>query len=224
MALLLNIDTSQQHASVCLAENESAIEVLNNTTQKDHASWLLIAIRDLFRNNNLTLKDLDAVAVTGGPGSYTGLRVGMASAKGLCFALNIPLIVINTLKMMAFAAKNEPADLLCPMIDARRMEVFTALYDKSLKEIMPSINKILDSDSFSQYLENNKICFFGDGSTKFQALTTHKHAQFKSIEVTATHMVILSYSDFKEQKFADLAYSEPEYGKDFYTPPVKQSI
>src|SRR6187399_3095526 len=136
MALILNIDTAVDVASLCLAKDEEVLSIARNESQKDHASWLHIAIKEIFEKNNSELTSVHAVAVTGGPGSYTGLRIGMATAKGICYALNKPLISLNTLLVMANAAKDvhnsfaESANLLCPMIDARRMEVFTAIYTK----------------------------------------------------------------------------------------------
>jgi len=131
VSLILNIDTAVQSASVCLSENNDLIGLKINPSQKDHASWLHIAIEQLLKENAIDLQKLAAIAVSAGPGSYTGLRVGMASAKGLCYVLNIPLITVDTLKMMANAAVVENTDLLCPMIDASRMDVFAALFDKS---------------------------------------------------------------------------------------------
>src|SRR6185503_9501274 len=135
MALILHIDTAVEAASVCLAKNGEVLFISKNVRkdslgerQKDHAAWLHIAIKDIFEKNNLEITSLDAVAVTEGPGSYTGLRIGMATAKGICYGLSKPLVTLNTLLVMANAAKSNDAGLLCPMIDARRMEVFTAVY------------------------------------------------------------------------------------------------
>src|SRR5689334_17760726 len=127
MSLVLNIDTAVETASICLSEDRKILQVSINENQKDHAAWLSVAIQNMMINAGYRLNQLHAIGITIGPGSYTGLRVGLSAAKGLCYALNIPLITIGTLEMMAFAAKDEPADLLCPLIDARRMEVFTAL-------------------------------------------------------------------------------------------------
>src|ERR1700758_4691343 len=130
MALILNIDTATAKASICLALDGKTLALAENWTQNEHAAWLHSAIEQMMQQTGYRLRDLQAVAVTAGPGSYTGLRVGMAAAKGFCFALDIPLIAEDTLRTMAFAAKEQlpGTDLLCPMIDARRMEVFTAVY------------------------------------------------------------------------------------------------
>jgi tRNA threonylcarbamoyladenosine biosynthesis protein TsaB len=171
----------------------------------------------------LKLNQLDAIAISAGPGSYTGLRVGMATAKGLCYALKKPLIAINTLKMMANAALPASTNLLCPMIDARRMEVFTAVYDGELREVRPYSNLILQPESFSDLLENQTISFFGNGSAKFQAILRHSNAVFVKIEASALNMAGLSHSSFVRGNFTELAYSQPFYGKDFHSP-VKQSL
>ena len=199
------------------------IELLSNPLQKDSASWIQTGVRQLMEIANIQLQQLSAVSISAGPGSYTGLRVGMATAKGLCYALSIPLITISTLKMMAVAAQNEATDLICPMIDARRMEVFTAIYDKSLGEIISPHNIILDENSFGEILKNKKILFFGNGSTKFEALIKSTNAGFKQIEANAKQLVTLSFAAYKQRLFADLAYSEPFYGKAFYSPAFQSS-
>src|SRR5206468_9976016 len=158
-----------------------------------------------------------AISISMGPGSYTGLRVGMAAAKGLCFALDIPLITINTLKLMASAAKDGAKHLLCPMIDARRMEVFTAVYDQELREVAAPSNLVLTENSFQSLLERHPIVFFGNGSPKFRQLTKNSQAFFKESRFTAANMVDLAYSSFLSGEFANLAYSEPFYGKEFYS-------
>jgi len=218
MALILNIDTAVDVASICLAKDGNVLSIARNESQKDHASWLHIAIKEIFEKNILELGSVDAIAVTGGPGSYTGLRIGMATAKGICFALNKPLISLNTLLVMANAAKNEGADLLCPMIDARRMEVFTAIYTKELQIVKEPVAITLNENSFTEYFSNNSICFFGNGSNKFQAIEKKPQAFFMDIKTDASSMMFLSEKSFSEKKFADLAYAEPLYLKEFYTP------
>jgi tRNA threonylcarbamoyladenosine biosynthesis protein TsaB len=139
MSLLLHIDTAVENASVCISKNGELIGIAENKNQKDHATWIQPAIQSLMKEAVYNLKELDAVAVSNGPGSYTGLRVGLATAKGLCFALNKPLITLSTLEVMTIAALNIPIsniNYFCPLIDARRMEVFTAIYDISLKTIL----------------------------------------------------------------------------------------
>lgn len=223
MGLLLNIDTSTEKASVCLGNDGKIIGTASNDDQKDHASWLHTAIKKLIDKSGTKLNELDAIAITAGPGSYTGLRVGMAAAKGLCYALNKPLIVENTLKVMAYAATKDQAvtfgesDLLCPMIDARRMEVFTNTYTPTLEEIYPSRALILDENSFKIELDKSRIYFFGSGSIKWKPLCAHINAFFINANFNASHLFFLADQKFKIRAFADLAYVEPLYIKEFYT-------
>jgi tRNA threonylcarbamoyladenosine biosynthesis protein TsaB len=222
MSLILNIDTSVQTASIALARDGSTIDFAVNPSPRDHASWLQPAIRQLIAEQGISLNQLDAIAVTSGPGSYTGLRVGMATAKGLCYALKKQLITIGTLQMMASAAtETANTELLCPMIDARRMEVFTAVYDRSLNELKAPHSCILTEESFDDLMNGNTISFFGNGSEKFRTLTNHPSASFKHIDVTAAQMTSISYQKLRSEDFVDLAYSEPFYGKQFYSPPAK---
>ena len=218
MALILNIDTAVDIASICLAKDEIVLSIAKNESQKDHASWLHIAIKEIFEKNNLQLRSVDAIALTGGPGSYTGLRIGMATAKGICYALNKPLIGLNTLLVMANAAKNQSADLLCPMIDARRMEVFTAIYTKELQIVKEPAAITLNENSFDEYLSDNSICFFGNGSNKSKAIIKHDKAIFNDLKAEASSMISLSEKKFTAKEFTDLAYAEPLYLKEFYTP------
>jgi tRNA threonylcarbamoyladenosine biosynthesis protein TsaB len=218
VSFILNIDTAVQTSSVCLAQNDTSVALKINPSQKDSAAWLHIAINELLKGENLALHQLDAIAVSEGPGSYTGLRVGMATAKGLCYALNKPLITINTLQLMAFAANKTNGVLLCPMIDARRMEVFTAVFNTDLNYILPPTNLILNETSFKELLQKNEIVFFGNGSLKFKPIVNNANATFIEVGFNASAMCSLSYQKFLKQGFADLAYCEPFYAKDFHSP------
>lgn len=218
MNLILNIDTAVESASVCLADGDHVIGLLKNTSPKESASWIQQAILDLMKKSGYSLQELDAIAVSNGPGSYTGLRVGLSTAKGLCFALQKPLITVNTLQMMTMAALDQSTDYLCPMIDARRMEVFTAVYTKELEEILPTTNLIIDQNSFADLLQQHTITFFGNGSRKVQATILSENAYFYEIEIDAKYMCLLTKRLYLQRQFADLAYSEPNYGKDFFTP------
>ena len=219
MSIILNIDTAVETSSVCLAKDGKALGVKINPSQKDSAAWLHIAIHELLQEHNLTIQQLDAIAVSEGPGSYTGLRVGMSTAKGLCYVAQKPLITINTLQMMAVATQNEPTDLLCPMIDARRMEVFTAVFDHQLNYVLQPANLILNENSLEDLLKDCTILFFGNGSSKFRELIKHHNAMFKTLEISALFMVSLSNKKFVKQDIANLAYSQPFYGKDFHSSP-----
>jgi len=219
MSLILNIDTATETARVSFAKDGKVLQSLSNELQKDHAAFLQRAIQQLTQSAALTLSDIDAVAVTAGPGSYTGIRVGMASAKGLCYALNKPLITINTLQFLTAAAKQQFGSgeeiLFCPMIDARRMEVFTALYNTQLTAILPPCAMILGEGSFLTHLEKNKIAFFGSGAAKWKPLCKHSNASFTDVSNLPEAMAALSNTYFLQQQFADLAYSEPFYIKEF---------
>src|SRR5688500_2122340 len=218
MALILNIDTATEKAGICLASDGVSVQLLENREQKDHAAWIHVAIEEVLKQTATDARTIDAIAVTIGPGSYTGLRVGMATAKGLCYALNKPLITINTLQMMAAAAVEGgiTTELICPMIDARRMEVFTALYNQQLEEIMPSKAMILEPTSFIEHLSEKRITFLGNGIKKFQNITIHPNADFSTLTVNASHITVLAYMQWLQHNFADLAYAEPFYGKEFY--------
>lgn len=219
MALILFIDTSTEIAWVGLEKDGDILAVATNKLQKEHASFLHPAIEDLLKDNKFVFSQLDAVAIASGPGSYTGLRVAMATAKGFCFALHIPLITINSLKLMAYAASlsvDNKEFILCPMIDARRMEVFTAAYNNSLEEILPPISLILNEKSYSDILTENKIYFFGNGALKWQEISAHKNAHFIAAPSINKAFAAIAENAFSTQNFADLALSEPEYIKEFY--------
>ena len=217
MALILNIDTSVETASVCLAKDGDVLMLEKNDQQHDHAAWLHVAIKKIMQGTNLPLTSLNAVAVTIGPGSYTGLRVGLSAAKGFCFALQKPLIAINTLLVMANAVK-ETADLLCPMIDARRMEVFTAVYTNSLEIIKEPASMIIDENSFSDLLAQKSICFSGNGSPKLKSIIKNSKAVFSETIADAGNMINFSETCYEKKQFADIAYTGPLYLKEFYSP------
>jgi tRNA threonylcarbamoyladenosine biosynthesis protein TsaB len=220
--MILNIDTAVAGASVCLSDGAEVQGLKTNPVPGDSAAWLHEAIRHLLAEQGLVVRDLDAVAVSAGPGSYTGLRIGMAAAKGLCYSASIPLIAINTLEMMAAAATGVTTDLLCPMIDARRMEVFTAVYTTDLKIVRPAGALILQPDSFSDLLQRGSVTFFGNGSAKFQPVVQHRNAVFLDVESNASQLALLAHHAFLKSDFADLAYSEPLYGKNFFSPAHNQ--
>jgi tRNA threonylcarbamoyladenosine biosynthesis protein TsaB len=223
VSIILNIETAVQTSSICLAENDRPISIKVNPSQKDSAAWLHVAIKEILDENHFNSKQLDTIAVSEGPGSYTGLRVGMATAKGLCYVLNKPLVTINTLQMMASAIQKRHKDLLCPMIDARRMEVFTAVFNQELNFVLPPTNMILNKNSFEELIQNNNILFCGNGAHKFQQMVKHSNAVFDFNEADASAMASLSYNKFLRGEFADLAYSQPFYGKDFHSS-AKQSL
>lgn len=220
MSYILNIDTASEKAHVSIGEDGRVLGYLTNTTQKEHAAFLQSAINDLLNSTNILIKQIDAVAVTAGPGSYTGLRVGMASAKGLCYALKKPLITLSTLEVLAASAIHsirnvDHSHLLCPMMDARRMEVFTAIYDRNLSIISQPAALILEADSYEDVLANNNIVFFGSGAPKWKSICKHPNALFELVEILPESVSKLSNSCLTQNLFANLAYAEPLYLKDF---------
>jgi tRNA threonylcarbamoyladenosine biosynthesis protein TsaB len=222
MSIILNIDTASEKAQVSFARNGEVLHCLYNGSQKEHASFLQSAILELVKITGIPLPGINAVAVTAGPGSYTGLRVGMASAKGLCYALKKPLITINTLEVLTSSAmllfpEMEGSVLFCPMIDARRMEVFTAIYKKDLSEYMKPAALILDDRSFAKELSETKLLFFGTGSKKWELICKHPNALFKIVPLLPEAFAKQSEKCSFQGLFADLAYSEPFYLKDFQT-------
>ncbi|MFT3910085.1 MAG: tRNA (adenosine(37)-N6)-threonylcarbamoyltransferase complex dimerization subunit type 1 TsaB [Ferruginibacter sp.] len=224
MSLILNIDASVETATVSLAENGNVLFTIKNQDQKDHAAFLHNAINDIIKKSSYKLKQLSAIAVINGPGSYTGLRVAMASAKGLCYALNKPFITLDSLSVMANAViglqETESDNLLyCPLIDARRMEVYTALFNGQLEALIKPMSLILNENSFKDILEANKVCFFGNGSAKFQAVLSNINASFVNLPDLANSISRLSFEHYSAKKFTDLVDSEPLYVKDFHSSP-----
>lgn len=229
MSLILHIDTAGVEGAVSIGLNGKALAQRISSQQKDHAAWIHVAIEAIMQEAGYTLNDLNAVAVVAGPGSYTGLRVGMATAKGFCYVLKVPLITLNTLAVMAYAAAEAVSNqqvagiapgtdpLLCPMIDARRMEVFTALFDLALQDIVNPAALVLDSESFNNWLDKKNIIFFGNGSDKWKLLVNHVNAHFADIYYQPGHVIKMSQQQFDEGLFTDVAYCEPIYLKDFYT-------
>ncbi|WP_439505248.1 tRNA (adenosine(37)-N6)-threonylcarbamoyltransferase complex dimerization subunit type 1 TsaB [Sediminibacterium sp.] len=225
MALLLNIDTATSYAGVCLSRDKSILASRSHHQQKDHAAFLQPAIQELIEETGISLNEIDAVAVTGGPGSYTGIRVGLASAKGICYALNKPLIIVNTLAVIAKAAIEnshitaiDKDTVIYAMIDARRMEVFGGIYNQELLTLKNAHAIVLDSVFFEGLLCHSKVIFCGDGSKKLEQFTLPTNYSIDNSQHNVNQMVTISESEFLAKKFADLAYAEPLYIKEFYQP------
>jgi len=219
MSYILNIDTATETAGVCLSKEHEVLMMLSNTDQKNHASFIQPAIATVMQQTGIALTDLAAVAVTGGPGSYTGLRVGMATAKGICYSLDKPLIIVNTLEVMAQAAIEKAGDevqFICPLIDARRMEVFTAVYDRLWQTILAPQPMVLEESSFEMILKTGIIQFSGSGMEKLSKISAYPNARFANIQHDAGHLAQLAFKSFASGHFADLAYSEPLYLKAFF--------
>ena len=217
MALILGIETATRNCSVALFKDGIVIaEKEHISDDYIHAELLTLFIQKVIYSANVSLKKIEAVALSNGPGSYTGLRIGTSTAKGLCYSLNIPLIAISTLKAMAFEmVKNEKSATYCPMIDARRMEVFSALYDSNNKQIRGVQADVVDENTYTEFLAD-EIIFFGDGSLKCQEIINHKNARFiEGINPSAKNLGTLAKAKFENKDFEDVAYFEPYYLKDF---------
>ncbi|MBP7931122.1 MAG: tRNA (adenosine(37)-N6)-threonylcarbamoyltransferase complex dimerization subunit type 1 TsaB [Chitinophagaceae bacterium] len=214
---ILLINTALQEASVGIAVDGQLIDQISNLSQKEHASFLHPAIQSICKKNDITLKSLKAVSVINGPGSYTGLRVGLSAAKGICYANQIPLICINTLEWIAFGNREQAKDLIVPMIDARRMEVFTAVYSRDLNTLFAPSNLILDEQSYAGYLNTQQVLFVGDGAAKWQELCKHPNAQFPASLQNESHHAAIAEDCFLKSNFPSLFEAAPFYTKDFFS-------
>lgn len=229
MACILNIETATEICSVTVSENGNLIFHKEETKGPSHAVLLGVFVNEAMEEIRLQKIKLDAVAVSCGPGSYTGLRIGVSEAKGLCFGLGIPLIAINTLKIMAHGVlKNKEVDqdtLLCPMIDARRMEVYDVLLNNKLEEVRPVSADIIDENSFADFLEESKIIFFGNGAAKCKDVLPKGNSIFlENIYPKALDMIELSEEAYRNKDFVDVAYFEPFYLKEFVATTPKNKV
>jgi len=215
---ILQIETATTSCSVALARDGQVLGLKEIDQRNIHAEVITLYIDGLLKYAGIGYDALDAVAVSCGPGSYTGLRIGVSTAKGLCFALDKPLISVDTLAAMAKGIADAEGDmLLCPMIDARRMEVFTAIFDQQGDVVKPTSAEIIDGESFAGLLANNKILFFGDGADKCRlALSGNPNANFRTgFANSAAHLTAIAAEKYLAQDFVDVAYFEPYYLKDF---------
>ena len=216
---ILCIDTTSEFCSVSLFINQNLIENNNSKIERSHSKLLIKLIDDTLNNNKLKIADIDIFSISKGPGSYTGLRIGLSSIKGFCYALDKPLVSINTLKILAISALENIDDkdfILCPMIDARRMEVYTKSFDHNLNELSNDQAIILEKDTFDNY-KDKKVYFFGDGSDKFKKIVSRKNFIYlDNINPDSKFMGKLSYDKFINRNFEDLSSFEPNYIKDFY--------
>jgi tRNA threonylcarbamoyladenosine biosynthesis protein TsaB len=221
MSYILQIETATTSCSVALTHNRQTLAFKEINARNVHAEVITVYIDELITKSNITYVNLDAIAVSCGPGSYTGLRIGVSTAKGLCFALDKPLIAVETLAAMAtgVVANHLVADdvLLCPMIDARRMEVYTAIFDKAGQIIKPTAAEIIDENSFANLLTSHNILFFGDGADKCrETLGNNPHAHFlPDFANSAVYLTNIATDKFNRKEFVDVAYFEPYYLKDF---------
>jgi len=219
LSRILHIETATQNCSVSLSENGKLLAFKEQTGNYTHAENLTVFIQQVLEEANLNFKQLDAVSVSKGPGSYTGLRIGVSTAKGICFALEIPLIAVDTLKSMTKGVllNQIEADLFCPMIDARRMEVYAEIVDRKLNLVRSVNADIVDENTYSEFLRENSVCFFGNGMIKCkEILSTFNNSIFvEGIEPSAKYMIEMATEKFLKKEFEDVAYFEPHYLKDF---------
>ena len=232
MSIILNIETSTNVCSVSLSENESVLASKESFEDKSHSKILSVFINEILTEQKIQAKNLDAVAVSKGPGSYTGLRIGVSMAKGIAFGIEKPLIAISTLQIMAMQVKNEFPELiqadntwLCPMLDARRMEVYSSFFNNKIEQKKNISADIIDENSYLDILEQKKVYFFGNGSKKCKSIIKHKNANFlQNIFPLSKYMTQLSYKAFKVKDFKDIAYFEPFYLKDFIAIKPKNKV
>ncbi len=219
MTYILNIETATPICSVSLAKDGKVLDCIENHEGQTHAELLTVFIEQILERNQLHARDLSAVAVSSGPGSYTGLRIGVSVAKGICYGRNIPLITVPTLQAMAWgvAHKNKDGEtLLCPMIDARRMEVYMCVFNADLKEIKETQPLVVEKGAFQDLLAQYRILFFGTGAQKCQAVIESPNAIFlDDLSISAKNMGQLSYDKFKAYDIENVAYYEPFYLKEY---------
>lgn len=218
MPVILSLETSTDVCSVALHDGGELLAAEEIHEPQAHASRLAPLIEKVCRTAGVALRDLQAVAASEGPGSYTGLRIGTSTAKGLCFALDIPLIAVGTLELLAFqgSRENRQGALLCPMIDARRMEVYCLVSDAQLQVIQPPAATVVDEDSFMELLERGPVLFFGNGAEKCRSVVRHPNAAFvDGIFPSASMLGVLADRKFAQRQFEDLVTFKPFYLKEF---------
>ncbi|MDR0420076.1 MAG: tRNA (adenosine(37)-N6)-threonylcarbamoyltransferase complex dimerization subunit type 1 TsaB [Prevotellaceae bacterium] len=228
MSRILSIESGTSVCSVGLSQGKQLIALRESDGEFAHAAKLSVFIDELLTQENINTADLDAIAVSEGPGSYTGIRIGVSTAKGLCFGANKPLIAVGSLHSLAKLAvektKPSPEILLCPMIDARRMEVYTALFDSNANMINQISAQIIDENTYAELLKTNKIIFFGNGAEKCKSIISSPNAIFADIKASAKGMIDIADEKFAKSNFVDIAYFEPFYLKDFVATASKKKI
>ena len=223
MANILNIETSTTNCSVALSVNgEHIVLKEDNSSSYSHAERLHVYIDEVLTSAQISRDELHAVAVSKGPGSYTGLRIGVSAAKGLCYALEIPLISVPTLEILAHKVELQKGCIVA-MLDARRMEVYSAVFDTNYQCIEPTSAKVLDPSLYNDILQNQPVYFVGNGVEKTQSIINHPNAHFDAQFPSAQQMCGLSFSKFQAENFENLAYFEPFYLKNFIAIPSKKT-
>lgn len=216
MAIILCIETATTNCSVAIAKEGVVLALKEDNSDKySHAEKLHVFIQDILKENGLMNKDLDAVAISKGPGSYTGLRIGVSAAKGLCFSLDIPLISVPTLTSLAHQVATDEG-LIIPLLDARRMEVYSAVFNDKYEQLRETKAEILEATSYQEYLRKGKVYFIGSGVDKFQKVCKDPNALFiKEKLPSASEIASLANHKYEISDMEDVAYFEPYYLKDF---------
>jgi tRNA threonylcarbamoyladenosine biosynthesis protein TsaB len=216
MSLILNIETATRTCSVALAENGKLLALAEEHDIQSHASKITLFIHEVLKKSNKNIEDIDAIAISIGPGSYTGLRIGLSTAKGLCYALNKPLISVDTLHALAAGMSKENKDkdaLFIPNMDARRNEIYYAVFDSELETIQSSKPLILDENTFNNY--QKKLIFGGNGNNKIQNTIVNRNFDFSKVKYSSVNMIQISYKMLNINKFSNVSYIEPKYLKPF---------
>jgi tRNA threonylcarbamoyladenosine biosynthesis protein TsaB len=228
---IINMETATSVCSVALSEKGRTVFEKVSFDGPSHASLLGVFVEEAVKESECRGLKIEAVAVSSGPGSYTGLRIGVSLAKGLCFGWKVPLLSIPTLDIMASKAAKQipdrdmPESLLCAMIDARRMEVYTAIYDQSLRKVRDTGADVVTEETYASFLEKQKVCFFGNGAAKCKDVIRSSNAVFiEDVHPLASGMAVLSEQAFEEKRFENVAYFEPYYLKDFIATVAKNKI
>lgn len=216
MENIILIETSTELCSAAIASDGKIISYKESTKPREHASMTAVFIDEMLKETGMKVPDCSAVCVSMGPGSYTGLRVGVSTAKGLCFGAGIPMLAVGTLDTLVWQAGDRTDyKYIVPMIDARRMEVYTAVFAPDGKQLTDTEAKIIDADSFSDLLEEGPVLFIGDAAEKCSKVLLHPNAHFEQCCPKASSMLIPAMAEYKEKRFKDVAYFEPFYLKDF---------
>lgn len=217
MARILNLETATTNCSVSVSNGKEIVVLKeNNAVNYSHSEQLHVFIKEALDEASLSFSDLDAIAVSKGPGSYTGLRIGVSAAKGLCFSLDIPLISIPTLESMAHQVLVEEGEVVIPVLDARRMEVYSVVFDSNGKEIRETRAEIIDESSFGEFTDFGRVHIVGSGAEKCKDTLQHNNFHFDTTVIpSAKQMVGLAFQKFQNKDFEDVAYFEPYYLKDF---------
>tara|TARA_R110000868_G_scaffold45595_2_gene151167 strand:- start:4030 stop:4701 length:672 start_codon:yes stop_codon:yes gene_type:complete len=217
MAILLNLETATTNCSVSVAKDGELVLLKElDSANYSHAEQLHVFIEDVLKEASISLDQINGIAVSKGPGSYTGLRIGVSAAKGLCFSLDVPLISVPTLESMAQQSKKSNYNFIIPVLDARRMEVYSTVFDTDLNEIRETKAEIINEESFLEFAEKGTVLILGSGAEKCKEVLKNKNFNFDTSSVpSAKEMAILSYKKFKENDFENIAYFEPYYLKDF---------